>query len=1334
MRRLFFLFTTIFLLLTLLLPSSAKAQNKCGVNVGPYYDQVDKVKNMTKEGGWIVVLGTLGDCPNYSNVFGKGLNVVLRAYNAGQDFDESQAHAWVATLGQLDTKNQKVYFMPWNEPNQKGEASNFNSATLSYEYVQKLKSLLDEAGLLNTKVVLLSPMVNKTHPNFMPGANPYFFSSIDKTKYYELANGNSINEYDWATGENNYQPCSSAPPTNNCKYKEIGIPTSRPFYALESGVVNSCSGPPCYRDHELRQMLDASWQVWKNDPLFKMFAIFSYDPHKNEPGALAVRKNWDIFSASAVKSFYSAQCSAGGVDAISGFDQTKFDQWLNNNQDKLVKCNDQCGFAPKDRPGLCSPVGKDSEEGGYDTSKFDKYLLDQNQFYLYPLKSLETKNVNAIRDELVDQGYQAFCATPKYFLNVSLGPQDIVKKFFDLGNKPISMPFNSKFILDFSNAQIPIFRDTRNKRFLFASMEEFFGFLDTKDPDSISQTELNSGPVNSLLDKEQRCKNGLRLLVQTRILCDRLKDPNSCALYKEEIPDTDFTYGDLSYKVTHDPKPSDISKPCQSWLKDHPDDENIQKMVRAIYKTPLYLDRAYRLAFLVMSVRQKPKKKDRLFNFFLKDNEKADWDETLVIAFKIPDVGTNDPISEVEKRQARNKALLDGSWDRNKIKDNFEEKIDPLKFTQKSLMTFGQQMNQDKTRKQFTQELKASASASFHQDKNKDLIYCANQGNACNPQDSPLGRALIDLINGQNRAPNLQKQMACDKTDFEETEIIGDNANLDEADKKQTLFKDAFGRQILNYLLKQNPDEANEQAEVEIKSEYQVSPNTYKQGGQTEVNFYLVYPAGYELEQIEKYLAGAFFTVEELKSLNYRDPYKKTGFPMIDEEKSFSHGSKSHQFIVGYDGYEEECPLNAKGAKQCVKVPKPKTKSFMASISDLISDPTRVLGGGIGYFMRIIQLNLNHLNGAPRAYLAQCKTTEEYLLGRCSGEDVAPRYIKTNPSTIVGDYCSAQKDVVTNETTNYSICEGDAGGTTCQKEVSPSSNNYFLEENSPYKIKLASATIDGATLITTGTLVPMNPGQWQKAFGFENRSCSGHDRAHFEIWYLPDSVSDLDAMRYDTWRAKAIKLKYHADPNQSDDTGYMNLTVSLNVKAGRYAIFTHEGACINENKIIVTESGEKPAETVVRYGIPTSQLIRFNLGRDSDQNQYCSKITFNSNMPGKKPGVDERVDYMNSSKPEDEQDPTCKLNTQYDIGLNNMCGGLKGDREHQNGVCKGYQQDTLKNILEDLKNKNKEALDLYLSITGRHSLDLSFINSSTCCREIFPSVIREFSESECPIN
>ena len=334
----------IFILITvycLLFTSSIYAQNKCGVNIGPNYQQADQVAGLTGQGGWLVSLGSTGNCDDFSGLFGKNLNIIIRAYNGGQPFTNEQALGWIATLGKINSAGQIIYFMPWNEPNHANEGGGPNAGNQAYQYSIFLQNTLGQAGLLDTKIKLLSPMVDKLNQSFI---NDSFFNNPGgKAGFYNLFNGHSsINQYDqFSPG-----PCSAPAPQNNCQYDQVGIPAD--YYALETGVAGTCT-PPCYNDWELTSMLNTAWPKWSPDNSFKMFAIFSYDPH---------RSGWDIFSAPHTKAFYKSSCTAGGVTS-GGFDEAKFNAWLQPLLDDgtLIPCPSGCGYAHKDYPEMCNPTG-----------------------------------------------------------------------------------------------------------------------------------------------------------------------------------------------------------------------------------------------------------------------------------------------------------------------------------------------------------------------------------------------------------------------------------------------------------------------------------------------------------------------------------------------------------------------------------------------------------------------------------------------------------------------------------------------------------------------------------------------------------------------------------------------------------------------------------------------------------------------------------------------------------------------------------------------------------------------------------------------------------------
>lgn len=807
------------------------AGNKCGVNVGPYYGQVNQVRTLTKAGGWIVSLGTLGDCAGYGSLFGKELNVVIRAYNAGQPFTEEQAVAWTATLGQLDSKGQMIYFMPWNEPNQgSSEGGSSTDGTAVVTYMNALRKHLGDAGLLDTKVTLLSPMLNKTHDHF----TQYLSSVGGGDAFYKLASGSSINEYDHkGDGDSTYvDVCRhSSPFKNNCKYDEVAIPG--PYYSLESGVFG-VYGSPRYEDAHISKMLSGSWsQKWVGDSNFKMFAVFSYDPLplKGEP-----IPTWDIFKASQTTSFYNNNCSPGIVTPLNNFDQSKFNTWLESQNPNLTKCG-ECGFAPKDEPGLCSGVGQDNP--AYDLSIYDEYGADNDEFYIHPILGLDPsqpRDVTVIRNDLINQGYEAHCATPGFKIGLTQSGERWMKAWVDDkipdpkndygaviggGQNPRlvsprvppaetgTWPIRSTLTIDYRDVLVPNFRDVSGKQYLMTSLEEYFGFKDTKISDR-TLSLLNSAPANNLLSNRERCIQSLHMLTKQEEMCNKLLEANrdSCALYPRPIPNTDYTIKSLldEYKTRFNvpdnfyTDTSGKNSFCIDLIGDTDLDESAKKFKTAVLNTPLTMDRAYRPAFLVTSIELSIPSYTRMYNLFthplagtinLPDKPQ---DAILVNAFKVPDITTNKGTDVATTAQGNT------VWNDSAI------------LTRNLVLTKSQQLEYTEKAIERRDSL-AVTSMRYDTDPpgqtKDDEIMCLAGGKTgvgggeCN---DPLSKALVDIINTEaklakeNSPYSLGFTPECPELKKESATQITDTGAFGTRESPSKTYTTKFGAELLNNL------------------------------------------------------------------------------------------------------------------------------------------------------------------------------------------------------------------------------------------------------------------------------------------------------------------------------------------------------------------------------------------------------------------------------------------------------------------------------------------------------------------------------------------------------
>ncbi len=345
MKKLLFWLPLFFLITLFLKPTFAFAENKVGVNIGDHFSDFGKAVSLVGDGGWVVIMACPGDGDKIAKLVTDypKVNLVIRGHYPSQiptEENNKLAKLWTATLASIPSPN-KIYFMPWNEPNHENEGGGTTAGNVTYQYSQFLKSQLGSAGILGSKIILLSPMIDKLNDSFVSGS--FFTNPGGKSGFYGLFSGSSINEYD----QFNPGPCTAAAPQNNCKYNEIGIPG--PYYSLESGVAGTCT-PPCYKDSELRQMLETSWNKWSTDPNFKMFAIFSYDPHR--------AGEWDIFESGLATENYlrnirqpgcctqaiTPVSSSTGLTACPG----KLNSFYINSESECTECGSMIG--------ACKPI------------------------------------------------------------------------------------------------------------------------------------------------------------------------------------------------------------------------------------------------------------------------------------------------------------------------------------------------------------------------------------------------------------------------------------------------------------------------------------------------------------------------------------------------------------------------------------------------------------------------------------------------------------------------------------------------------------------------------------------------------------------------------------------------------------------------------------------------------------------------------------------------------------------------------------------------------------------------------------------------------------------
>lgn len=339
--------------------------SESGINIGTNYGDAPAAIDILNPGGWLVVImGGTGDCKNVQTILdlAKGkVNVIIRGH-LNNTLTPPDALAWAATLGKLRTPD-KLYFMPWNEPNQNGSSDYANPRVLA-NYTDALTAALSASGLRGSKIVLLSPMLNEVNiSNLTPDERTRYCSDpdydmadfdcyVEKLKrinsgYFQAFDGISMNLYDLSRQFCGNELCSDNRHYNPARFREnlalMGA-SGKEVYGVESGT----AGENFY------------WKTSPNSssPLYnfvnnfygkgeKMFAIPSYDL-AGEAG-----HSWRLIP-SDVSGLIGTH--RGGGTSPAGSYETQLNGWLDPlvANGTLIPCPGGCGYAHKDNPGLCS--------------------------------------------------------------------------------------------------------------------------------------------------------------------------------------------------------------------------------------------------------------------------------------------------------------------------------------------------------------------------------------------------------------------------------------------------------------------------------------------------------------------------------------------------------------------------------------------------------------------------------------------------------------------------------------------------------------------------------------------------------------------------------------------------------------------------------------------------------------------------------------------------------------------------------------------------------------------------------------------------------------------
>ncbi len=624
---------------------------------------------------------------------------------------------------------------------------------------------------------------------------------------------------------------------------------------------------------------------------------------------------------------------------------------------------------------------------GYDTSGFPEYTATEDTYYLHPISGMLSpgRSVEKIRKDLALSGYEAYCAADNVKIKPEINTAELVRRYLELNPGGINLLGESVETLDVSTAQFPIWRELDAKKFLTTSIEEYFSFKDvyTQIP---STAELNSAPINSLLSVEQRCVQSAKVLLATELMCEKLLNPGECAPLAQPVPGTNYSVDSLRADL-HDfiPKYRDggIGEGCRELYEDQ---DTALEFKKGLQNMPLEINTAYRFAFLVAAIEMKPPGNSSvatsIFNFFTgRTEDQQPKHEVLVTAFKVPDIATNKGGGDDSGSQYWN---------------------DPSYLTRNVLIPRKRVAEiEDVERPARRQQiLDAAVSAAVQNDGSK--IYCYDGtfpgGIGVEACENEVGKAVVDLINGSAQG--------CSERIEPVMQLFSAAGFGDVLDPYGRFYINEWGQQILLNMFGAGsyPDRTHvvdnnymdpQKAKIDtpwyekIKSRWTINSNTWPAAtNETKVSFYLVYPFGYEIDQIENVLKNTFFTKDQLATLE-TDPAIKDRFPLKGDRSGLSGGGVSWDFVDP----EETCDNGT-------ATPGPCTKSVDITLSQESAE-YGVYGARLGYWLRQIQKSLNSSVSSTQNYLSNCQSLEQFFTGRC-GKGSSGSGTGTGPGTGTG--------------------------------------------------------------------------------------------------------------------------------------------------------------------------------------------------------------------------------------------------------------------------------------------------------------------------------------------
>lgn len=932
--------------------------------------------------------------------------------------------------------------------------------------------------------------------------------------------------------------------------------------------------------------------------------------------------------------------------------------------------------------------------------------------YISPILGLNPlnipKDVGEIRDSLANQGYQAYCATPTYTIEQQFSGD--IEAFIDNiragHHSPRDVEVNSTQIIDYTNAKTPIFRDTERKAFLKSDLEEFFGYREVTE-DTYGQTEIESAAINSLLSDSQKCMKTADALVAQRTMCNKLgvAPEDNCALYYTTIPGTGMDVLDLwrAYEAYKHGK--NDAEACHGIVTEA---EGVSPEFRtAMLNASLHIEEAYRIAFLVGVVRQKPEEPSPLFNFFSQSSTVPPSDEVVVISFKIPDIGTNkgtiwqtQPVTNADgellyERVARN--------DQNTRIDSVESGHtywdDVMTLTRNILIPRKMAEKMDLEGSDERIGLREAAAAATSQNAGS-LIYCltgqAPFGTGSATCNDEAVKAVVDMINGTWVYD--KERISCDPANltFENVEEIGDPARLGGAVDNYK-FQFHYGEFILSQIWDINVTSQDFRTVFKVNpSNWPPQPCTVLEQGQgatgdcTTLNFYLVYPMGYDLETLEYVMARTFLTEEQYEAAA-QDPEIKNRFTVFDDQVRLDANPNEEEFTDYLDCTYEN------GVRVCVD------KEFAATVVGS-SGPALFLGARLGYWVHEIQKSFNRLESLAHKYLRACRTTEEFLLDQCGGapedslfDDNAYCLNRPDRAPIVRDVNNSNLERFRFSRATGQIIEHQP----IEIPIEDDANTFFPKPGElGCSMQMSVRAVDGLTLILSGgkDIVPNNPGNIL--------GCSGRVSASrkLRIVRLPPEYEAAKKAADPTWKPPINDEGWAtAEVLRTNGSSASEIQYDIRLTRGYYRveIVITNGICQSDHTWVMKDGLE----------IARDYYVYDFVSDEGCEAGACYDANLQPNMEGGGPvygrenGEDVVLYTIDVANEYFKDSFGCELSFEYStLKYNNTCGGGRaGDCDDPGigGDC-GFWDGLIDDIRNGTTIGGKAGSDAYYSVFGRY--------------------------------